>query len=91
MMTKVRRLWFVVIAIVAVLSLRRQLSLPPEDRTWRGYVFGIPYDYRVPTIDRVLERLWNPDDRRLIVPHVWGIGWTLNIYQVVERIRSLRA
>ena len=42
----------------------------------------IPYDLRRPTLARMKERFWNPDETRIVVPRVFGAGWTLNLYQL---------
>ena len=48
-----------------------------------GKFLSVPYDFRVPTLERVRSRWWNPDDPRLFTPHVFGIGWSANLYQVL--------
>ena len=51
-----------------------------------GNVLGfIPYDFRRPTFARLKERMWNPGDERVITPRDFGIGWTLNLYQLRGR------
>jgi hypothetical protein len=70
------------------MAVREQLERDPEARDWNGRIYGVPYDFRVPTADRVRDRLWNPDDERIIVPHVFGIGWTVNAYQIVKQFRG---
>ena len=73
------------IAALAALGLTavaiiKELSKPAEQREWAGEVAGlIPYDFRPPTFERARSRWWNRDDERLIVPQVFGIGWTVNI------------
>jgi hypothetical protein len=78
----------IVLAIVAILD---QLGRQPEDRDWNGRVVGVPYDFRMPSINRLLERVWNPNDERIIVPQVFGLGWTVNLYQLKRRIQLLVA
>lgn len=52
----------------------------------KGELFGLmPYDVRTPTWQRVRERMWNPEEERIIVPRVFGAGWTLNLYRLRER------
>ena len=46
-----------------------------------GRYYCIPFDFRIPTVDRALERLWNPDDPRVLTPPVFGAGWSINFYQ----------
>ena len=52
-----------------------------------GTFLGIPYDWRRPTRSVVQERLWNPNDRRLFTPHVFGWGWSINGYELLRRLR----
>jgi hypothetical protein len=62
-----------------------ELRKPAEDRTWRGKLAGwVPYDLRLPTPARVHERLWNPADPRVLVPTVFGVGWTVNFGRLLE-------
>jgi hypothetical protein len=50
-----------------------------------GRFLGVPYDWRRPTGKRVKERLWNPAERRLFVPKVFGWGWSLNLARLFGR------
>lgn len=50
----------------------------------QGYFAGIPYDWRLPTGERLKSRWWNPDDERLFTPRVWGWGYDLNLYWVTH-------
>ena len=76
--------------VLAAAAIRQELKRPPEERTWQGTVFGfVPYDLRFPpTLARIRERWWNPDDPRLVTPHVFGAGWSINLYQLTRRCRS---
>jgi len=40
--------------------------------------FGVPLDLTPPTGEKVARAWWNPRDERLLVPRVFGLGWTLN-------------
>ena len=90
-MTWKRRLIALGGALLAVLTLLDQVGRRPEDRDWHGRVLGVPYDFRLPTTERLLARFWNPDDERVIVPLFFGIGWTLNLYQLKRRAQLLIA
>ena len=48
----------------------------------------MPYDFRMPTVERVKERMWNPSTSTLIDPRVFGVGWTLNLGRLVELVRA---
>lgn len=52
-----------------------------RERKSHGVYHGVPFDFRVPTSDRVMARMWNPDDSRVITPTVFGVGWSVNLYQ----------
>ena len=63
---------------LAAAAIYKEMKLPPEERTWHGEVAGfVPYDFRVPTMDRMRDRLWNPEGP-LVGPHVFGVGWAVN-------------
>ena len=65
-----------------------QLRRDPEERTWEGSVAGIvPYDFRMPTLERARSRWWNADDNRLFVPQVFGVGWTINFARLARLAR----
>lgn len=50
-----------------------------------GKFLGIPYDFRFPTPARFKERMWNPGDPHVIVPRVFGAGWTVNFATLREK------
>jgi hypothetical protein len=91
MAKKLNRLVNLALALIAGLALVDQLSRPPAERTWHGYILRVPYDFRPPTLARVKERLWNPNDERVIVPTVIGVGWSVNLYQLWRRALLLIA
>jgi hypothetical protein len=67
-----------------------QLRRDPEERTWEGSVAGIvPYDFRMPTLERARSRWWNSDDDRLFVPQVFGVGWTINLARLARLARPV--
>ena len=54
-----------------------------------GTFLGIPYDWRRPTWARMKERYWNPEDPRLLAPHMFGWGWSINVYELLHRVGLL--
>jgi hypothetical protein len=60
----------------------RELSIPQDQRTWHGRMFGVPYDLRRPTWRRVRESWWAPQDPRLVTPRVLGVGWSVNVGRI---------
>lgn len=61
-----------------------QLRQPAESRTWQGTIFGIPYDFRIPTIERIREKVWNKDTTSIITPQLFGVGWSINFYPLLH-------
>ena len=50
-----------------------------------GNILGlVPYDVRLPSLARLRERLWNPQDERFLVPTFFGVGWTANLRSVPQ-------
>jgi hypothetical protein len=67
----------------------RELRRPRTERTWHGTLAGVvPYDLRKPTMARARERMWAPDDPRIVMPRVFGVGWTLILGRLVRLVRS---
>ena len=75
-------------ALVAA-AVVQELRKPSSERTWHGRVAGfVPYDFRPPTVERARSRWWNPDEPRLFVPQVFGVGWTVNVARWVRLVRD---
>ena len=53
-----------------------------------GRFLGVPYDFRVPTADRIRDRFWNEDDERIFTPMVFGAGWSINLFRLVEKFQA---
>ncbi|MBT8247151.1 MAG: hypothetical protein KJN73_05010 [Acidimicrobiia bacterium] len=80
---KILALGLVIAAVI------KELRLPQEERTWHGALGGfVPYDFRMPTMDKVKHTFWNPEGS-IIVDRVFGVGWTINLGAVVAKVRSL--
>ena len=79
-------LFFVGAAIV------QQLQRPPEERTWYGKIAGIPYDFRLPTAERIRDTFWNKNTSKIFLPQVFGIGWSINLYPIIhpEEVQRLQ-
>jgi hypothetical protein len=76
------------VALIAGLSLL--LWQVARTKQLEGRLLGLPYDLRPPSLDRLRQRAWNPDDPRLLTPHVFGWGYTVNLYQVGRRLGLIR-
>jgi hypothetical protein len=59
-----------------------ELAKPEEERNWHGRVLGVvPYDFRVPSWDKIRDAYWNPSSDSLFSDRVFGVGWAINLYQ----------
>ena len=54
-----------------------------------GDILGIPYDFTPPTLTKIRSRLWNPEDSRVFTPNFFGVGWSVNLYQVARHLGLL--
>ena len=88
-MNRFRKLSYLLLMLVTIAAVAEQLQRSPDERTWTGRVLGIPYDFRIPTIDRAIDRWWNPDDHHVLVPQVFGVGWTVNFAEARRLITDL--
>ena len=84
-MKRVTRLVLVGLAAAAIVQ---ELRKPAVARAWHGTIIGVPYDFRMPTIDRIKQRVWSPDTPEVLVPHVFGVGWTVNAGRVAELVKD---
>jgi hypothetical protein len=71
-------LWRLVLALIGVVVIIQELRKPPEERTWHGKLGFIPYDFRMPTVERFRQTYWNPEGP-LVSGKAWGVGWALNL------------
>ena len=70
----------------------QELQKPPEERTWYGRVARfVPYDFRLPTLERLREAYWNPDEHRIFTDRVLGVGWAINFYSLLQVLSELVA
>ena len=89
------REWFTRIIQVTVVALTlaavfQELEKPKEKREWHGKVASIfPYDFRIPTIERLKESYWNPYERQVFTSPVFGIGWAINFCALLENLRVI--
>jgi len=68
----------------------QELEKPKEERKWHGAIAGfIPYDFRLPTGEKFKEAYWNPYESQIFTPEVFGIGWAINFYALLERLRLI--
>jgi len=76
-------------ALLVATALYQELKKPPEEREWHGKVANfVPYEFRPPTLERLRERLWNPEDPRIFTEHVFGVGWAINFHTLLRNLQT---
>ncbi|ACZ32307.1 hypothetical protein Xcel_3307 [Xylanimonas cellulosilytica DSM 15894] len=74
---------------LAVAAVVKELRTPQGERTWNGKVAAVvPYDFRMPTIARAKERLWDPESDTFVGPRVFGVGWTVNMGKLYRTVKD---
>lgn len=74
---------------LAVAAVVKEMRLPADERTWHGTVAGVvPYEFRPPTLERFRQRVWDPEAETVVSPHVFGVGWTVNLGRIVALVRE---
>lgn len=75
----VNKYWRLALAIIGLIAVIQELRKPAEERTWHGKVADfVPYDFRMPTLERVRSTYWNPEGP-IIAGKVFGVGWAPNL------------
>ncbi len=75
---------------LALVAVCQELEKPKKERKWHGTVAGfIPYEFRMPTLERIREAYWNPYETRIFTPEVFGVGWAINFYALLEMLRIM--
>lgn len=74
-----RQLWRLVLLVIGVVAVVQELKKPAKERTWHGKVAEfVPYDFRMPTTERIRSAYWNPD-APLLTAKAFGVGWAVNL------------
>lgn len=74
--------------IVAVAgAIYTELRKDPDKRTWNGKLLDvIPYDFRLPTLERIRQAYWNPRSPKVFTDRPLGVGWAINIPTALRRV-----
>lgn len=75
--------------VALIAAVYQELRKPPAERTWHGKVGGlIPYDFRIPTLDRVKAAYWDPSSDRIFTDKVVGVGWAVNFPVLIRKLSA---
>jgi hypothetical protein len=82
-------MWLLRMAVFAAVAgaIYTELRKPAEQRTWNGRLLGfVPYDFRLPTLERLRAAYWNPRSPKIFTARPLGVGWAVNIPTLLRRI-----
>ena len=72
-----------------IAAIYQELRKPPAERTWHGKVGGvIPYDFRIPSVERMRAAYWDPDSDRVFTDQVLGVGWSVNVPVLIRKLQQ---
>ena len=78
-------MWLGLLAVAAAVA--NELRKPAAQRSWHDRVLGVvPYDFRQPRWARVHHTLWDVQSDHIVVPQVFGVGWTINVGGLLSRL-----
>jgi hypothetical protein len=89
-MTRTTKLIAAAAGALAGAAVVKELAKPADQRRWHGEVAGVPYDFRPPTMAKLRRTAWDPDNPRLLVPHAFGVGWSVNVARLAELVQPAR-
>lgn len=80
------KIWRLILAIIGIIAIVQELQKPKDQRTWHGKVADlVPYDFRMPTLERVKASYWNPDGP-VLPGKPFGVGWALNVGALAKKL-----
>ncbi len=50
-----------------------------------GRFLGVPYDFTMPTPQKVRDRFWNEENQTIVTPPLFGAGWSINLPEGARR------
>lgn len=77
---------FITVTLAAVCQ---ELEKPKGERRWYGKLGFIPYDFRLPTLNRFKAAFWNEVDEHIFTRTALGVGWGINFYALLEKMRII--
>ena len=86
--------WLIRMAVIGSVAaaIYKELQLPEGRRTWHGTVFGfVPYDFRVPTPERIVKAWWSPRSPKIFTEQPFGVGWAINVPTAVRTVQRMRS
>jgi hypothetical protein len=85
--------WLIRTAVIAAVggAIYQEMRKPSAERTWHGKLLGfVPYDFRLPDLDRLRDTYWNTSTNRIFTDKPIGVGWSVNLAAVLKRAGLLK-
>ncbi len=70
-------------------AISKELEKPPAERTWRGTIAGVPYNFRVWEWSDISREYWNPASDAILSPRAIGLGWGINFAALARRAQAV--
>lgn len=83
--------WFTagVIAGLSAAAIGQELARHPNERTWKGKVAGVPYNFHVAEWSEVAKGYWDPANEKVLSSRAIGLGWGVNFAAVTQKAQGL--
>ena len=83
--------WFIigVATGLTAAAIGQELQKEPQDRTWKGTVGGMPYNFNLPEWGDIAGEYWNPSSDEILTPRVLGLGWGINFAALYHRAQEM--
>jgi hypothetical protein len=82
--------WFTmgVVTGLTAAAIGQELAKAPDQRTWKGTVAGVPYNFRFEEWSKIANEYWNPQSDEILAPHAIGLGWGINFAALAQRAQA---
>jgi len=78
-----------VLVTATIAAVCQELEKPREKRRWRGKLGVLPYAVRLPLPARIKETFWNAKNESIFGKPLFGVGWGINFYTLLEKLRIM--
>lgn len=67
----------------------QEMRKPSSERAWHGLLWErVPYEFRLPTVERLRHAYWAPQDPHVLTGTPFGVGWTVNFGRLARACSS---
>jgi hypothetical protein len=73
---------------LAAAAVSQEMQKSPEERTWKGKIAGVPYNFQLGEWRNIASEYWNPESDKILTPRVIGMGWGVNFAALARRVQE---